>query len=155
MSIKEKTSEIQRLIESFETEAGKFHDLNFFTYFITQKGESIIDRTFDQPNHCIMLWQYYGMLDTDEDIEDFVANLNNSNLQWGLRGTALTFMGLIEGDATPLFVRMAIRAGNLFNDEEARFIKSRVVSEIQEKEKTGGYLVNPQPLQIQILLLFG
>jgi hypothetical protein len=34
-----------------------------------------------------------------------------------------------------LFVRMAIRAGSLFSEDEARYIKSRVVSEIQKKEK--------------------
>lgn len=154
MSLKEKANEIQRLIDAFETEAGKFHDLQFHTYHVTQEGGSILDRKFVQPNHAIMLWQYYGKLGTDEDIERFVENLNDSDLQWGLRGTALTFMGVIEGDATPLFVRMAIRAGSLFNDDEARHIESRVVSEIQDKENsheptgTPTAAVNSNPLSI-------
>lgn len=33
------------------------------------------------------------------------------------------------------FVRMATRASHLFDEEDSRFIKSRVVSEIQEREK--------------------
>lgn len=136
MSLRDKATEIQRLIDAFETEAGKFHELQFHTYHITEEGGSILDRKFVQPNHAIMLWQYYGKLGTDEDIERLVENLNDSDLQWGLRGSALTFMGVIEGDATPLFVRMATRAGSLFDNDEARHIESRVVSEIQDKEKS-------------------
>ena len=44
-------------------------------------------------------------------------------------------MGVIEGKATPLFVRMATRAGSLFDENESHYIKSRVVSEIQGREK--------------------
>lgn len=159
MSLKDKCTEIQRLIDAFEAEAGKFHEIQFHTYHITQDGSPILTRKFVRPTHAIMLWQYYRSLDTDEDIEQFVANVNDSNLQWGLRGSALTLMGVIEGDATPLFVRMAIRAGSLFSEDESRYIKSRVVSEIQEKERaksTSGKstaAVNDNPLAIWLNFL--
>lgn len=136
MSLKDKSIEIQRLIEAFETEAGKFHDIQFHTYHISQVSGPSMTRTFSHPNHAIMLWQYYGNLSSDDDIERFVANVQDSDLQWGLRGAALTFMGVIEGGATPLFVRMATRAGSLFSEKESLCIKSRVVADIQDKENT-------------------
>lgn len=158
MSLKDKSVEIQRLIEAFEAEAGKFHDVQFHTYHISQVGGPILARTFSHPNHAIMLWQYYGNLSTD-DIELFVANLQDSDLQWGLRGAALTFMGVIEGGATSLFVRMATRAGSLFSEKESLYIKSRVVADIQDKEKTKGTtgkptaVVNDNPLAIWLNFL--
>lgn len=159
MSLKNKCTEIQRLIDAFEAEAAKFHEIQFHTYHIMQDGSPILKRKFMKQNHAIMLWQYYGNLDTDEDIERLVSNVNDSNLQWGLRGSALTFMGVIEGEATPLFVRMAIRAGSLFSEDEAHYIKSRVVSEITEKEKTKSTsgkptaAVNDNPLAIWLNFL--
>ena len=158
MSLKDKSIEIQRLIEAFETEAGKFHDIQFHTYHISQVGGPFLTRTFSSPNHAITLWQYYGNLSTD-DIERFVANLQDSDLQWGLRGAAFTFIGVIEGEATPLFVRMATRAGSLFSEKESRYIKSRVVTDIQDKEKTKSptgktiTAVNDNPLAIWLNFL--
>ncbi len=32
MSLKDKSAEIQRLVDMFETEAAKFHDIQFHTY---------------------------------------------------------------------------------------------------------------------------
>jgi hypothetical protein len=68
-------------------------------------------------------------------------------------------MGLIEGEATSLFVRMAIRAGSLFSEDESRNIKTHLVSEIIEKEKsesTSGKsttAVNDNPLAIWLNFL--
>lgn len=135
MSLKDKSIEIQRLMDLFETEAAKFHDIQFCTYHITQNGNPFLSRKFRQPNHALMLWQYYGKVDTGSGIERFMSNIEQSNLQWGLRGSALTFMGVIEGPGTPLFMRMAARAGSLFSEDESHGIKCRVVSEIQEQEK--------------------
>jgi hypothetical protein len=134
MSLKDKSREIQRLIEAFEIEAGKFHDIQFHTYHITQDGPDLTCK-FAHPNHAIMLWQYYGNLVTDEDIGQLVTHLHERDMQWGLRGSALTLMGVLEGETTPLFVRMASRAGSLFSEDESRHIKSRVISEIQAREK--------------------
>jgi len=134
MSLKDKSAEIARLIDAFEKEAGKFNDIQFHTYHIGQNGGTFLDQKFSHPNHAIMLWQYYGSISGVSGVEQFVADLNDSELQWGIRGSALTFMGVIEGDATPLFVRMASRAGSLFDADESYFIKSRVVSELQDQE---------------------
>ena len=35
MSLKDKNTEIQRLIDAFEAEAAKFHEIQFHTFFIT------------------------------------------------------------------------------------------------------------------------
>jgi TIR domain len=134
MPLSSKSAEIQRLIEAFEGEAAKFHDLQFRTIPFRQASRNF-DGTFAKPNHAIMLWQYYGAIKEDHDAEEFVANVNDSNLQWGLCGSALTVFGVIEGEACKLFVRMAIRAGSIFDADETRQIRSRVVSEFVEAEK--------------------
>jgi hypothetical protein len=82
-----------------------------------------------------MLWQYCGPIKGDEDIDQFMTDLQDSDLQWGIRGSAFSQYGVIEGDACKLFVRMAIRAGNLFCGDDAWNIKSRIVSEIMEEER--------------------
>lgn len=157
MSLKNKSAEIQRLIEAFEREAGEFHDIQFHAYQFTQDGGPIVARRFASTNHAVMLWQYYGTVATDADVETFVTNLNESDLQWGIRGSAFTMMGVIEGEATPLFVRMASRAGSLFSEEDSRCIKMRVVSEIQARNRTRGgrptAAVNDNPLAIWLNFL--
>lgn len=134
MPLCDKTTEIQRLIEAFEIEAGKFHDIQFHTFYVSQDGPSS-DRKFVPDNHTIMLWQYYGAIAGQESISKLASDLRDSDVKWGLRGAALSQFGLIEGSACQLFVRMANRAGSLFDKDEARAIKMRVVSEIQEIEK--------------------
>lgn len=158
MSLTDQSREIQRLIKAFETEADKFHEISFHTYPVTQQGCSDIERKFYQPNHTIVLWQYYGLLGSEEDRKRLVKNVSDSDMQWGLRGSALSLIGVIEGDATPLFVRIAKRAAQLFNEEDSRFIKSRVVSEIQEHEKQANAgkpvaAVNDNPVAIWLNFL--
>lgn len=119
MSFRKKTKEIKRLIRIFSTEADKLHDLSFSTYSITQ--ETNTPRKFLSPNHVIMLWQYYGKTDTDS----LVDNLKSSNLKWGIRGAALSSFGVIEGKSTELFIKMAQRAGCLFNKKEKEEIKNK------------------------------
>lgn len=133
MSLRKKSTEIKRLINTFEIEAQKFHDLTFSTFTLTQSN---YDNTkFKRPNHAIMLWQYYGKINADHTAEDFVENLKDSDLQWGVRGAQLSAYGLIEGDACDLFLKMARRAAHLFNKKEAEIISSKTVNEIQENEK--------------------
>ena len=134
MSLREKHNEIKRLIDAFEIEAQKFHDLQFSVHYVTQEKPNL-NKKFVSPNHCIMLWQYYGEIDPSNDVDGFMKNLEKSNLQWGLRGAALTAMGVIEGPEVSLFVRMAKRAGNLFNKKETELIKYRVLNELSEKLK--------------------
>lgn len=136
MSLRKKKNEIKRLITSFEREADKFHDLTFSLFYVSDEG-AIDKRKFKSPNHTIMLWQYYGKLEQQGGAERFHQNLNDSDLQWGIRGAKLSAFAVIEGDSCNLFSRMAKRAGSLFNDKESYALKSRVVSEIQESEKDG------------------
>lgn len=134
MSLSNQSPEIQRLLKAFEAEASKFHDLRLSTFFVTQSGVSS-DRKFISPNHTIMLWQYYGSMGAEQDTQRLLANLQDSDLKWGLRGAELTSFAVIEGAACGLFVRMAQRAGSLFDEEEARTIKFRVVEEILQSAR--------------------
>lgn len=135
MTLSRKSAEIQRLIEAFEVEASKFHDLRLSTFYVTQGGPTA-ERKFASPNHVIMLWQYYGRVETDQDTQDFLANLEDSDLKWGLRGAKLTSFAVLEGAACDLFIRMAQRAGSLFDEDEALMIRSRVISELFESLRT-------------------
>lgn len=111
MTLKDKVNEIQRLIDAFEVEASKFHEITFNTFYITQDGGPSLTRKFLKPNHAIMLWQYYGLLDNDENIKQFAENLSDSDMKWGIRGSALSFMGVIEGNATPLLCEWQLVQG--------------------------------------------
>ncbi len=134
MDISNKSKEISRLIKAFEIEADKYHDIEFHTYTLKQTGKSGIERIFKQPNHSIMLWQYIGQLGTEKARNKFLNDLENSDLQWGIRGAKLTKYGVIESSGTNQFLKMAKRAGSLFSDEESREFKSRIIDEIHAEE---------------------
>lgn len=134
MSLNSKTDELRRLISPFESEAAKFHPLTLTTYFATQEGASL-DRPFAPPNHAIMLWQYYGTLKSAHDAEHLATNVMESDLKWGLRGADLTRYAVLEGEGCELFVRMAQRAGSLFDEAEARAIKSKICAELIAAEQ--------------------
>ena len=136
MSLRKKKTEIGRLISSFEREADNFHDLTFSLFYVTD-DRAIDNRKFKSPNHTIMLWQYYGKINPYGGTEKFVKNLQDSDLQWGVRGAKLSAFAAIEGDSCKLFSRMAKRAGNLFNEKESALLRSRVVKDIQKSEIDG------------------
>lgn len=129
----ERRAEIQRLISAFAVEAEKFHDISFSTFLVSQEGATS-DRRFSSPNHTIMLWQYYGAIQPDGDVEQVMTDLHDSDLQWGLRGAALSSFAVLEGPASALFVRMAKRAGSLFDKKEARAVNLRVLDDIMRSE---------------------
>lgn len=159
MALAKNKREIERLIDGFEKEAAKFHDLTFSTYFIRDNAEPENIR-FRNPNHTIMLWQYYGKVASHKDTEDLVENLKQSDLQWGLRGAKLSSFGVIEGDSCDLFVRMAKRAGNLFSRKESSTVSTRVLDEIFKAEKdgkskpTGATNTNPLAVWLNYLLFY-
>jgi hypothetical protein len=134
MPLSEQSAEIQRLLNAFESEASTFHELRLSTLLVTQSGASS-DRKFASPNHAIMLWQYYGSVVRDQGTQRLLADLQESELKWGLKGAELSSFAVLEGQACDLFVKMAQRAGSLFDDEESRAIKSRVVNEILQSER--------------------
>jgi hypothetical protein len=124
--------ELERLIDAFSAEAAKFHNLRFSTFSVTQEGPGE-PRQFDNPNHTVMLWQYYGPVRGEHQLQLLTENLVSSNLDLaGLRGAQLSLFALLEGDALQLFLRMAKRAGSLFNSTTADSIKSRVTKEIMD-----------------------
>ena len=88
MSLLVKTVEIERLIDAFEVEAGKFHDIQFSIDYVTQ-DEVGLSRKVAQQNHAVMLWQYYGPIDGKQQIDQLLSNMKESDLKWGLRGAAL------------------------------------------------------------------
>lgn len=140
MSLRKKGKEIRRLISVFENESAKFHDIKFSTYFITSNGV-VEDIKFGSPNHAIALWQYYGKVRRNEDsVERFINHLESSYRQWDVRGAELSSFGVIEGESCNLFVRMAKRAGSLFDEKEAYVIKSRVLGEISNEENDSEYI---------------
>jgi uncharacterized protein YqfB (UPF0267 family) len=134
MALKNKTAELKRLVSAFESEAVKFHPLSLTTFYVTLEGPGI-DRPFVTPNHAIVLWQYMGAIESTEDADYLASNVTGSNLQWGLRGADLTLYAVLEGEGCELFVRMAQRAGSLFDDDEARSIKNNVVDELVAAEQ--------------------
>ena len=134
MSILKKRKEIRRLIDLFATEANKFHDISLSTYGVTQNGVEE-DRKFHPSNHAIRLWQYYGKISKQSDIDDLLKNLKNSDMKWGLRGAELTHFAVVEGEKCNLFVKMAIRASSIFSEKEREIIKSRIAKEILEAQK--------------------
>lgn len=90
-----------------------------------------------------MLWQYYGPLSGDDAALKFTENLASSDLKWGIRGAALTCTAIIEGDGLELFLRMAQRAGSLFNNSEASQLQNRATFEIIENERKRLNLAKP------------
>lgn len=54
MSLKDKSTEIQRLINAFEAEAAMFHEIQFHTFYITKDGGPTLTRKFVQPMKCEM-----------------------------------------------------------------------------------------------------
>ncbi len=129
MSIRKKHKEIARLIEAFEDEAAKFHDLSFNLHYITQNAPDN-NLLFHKNNHGIILWQYQGMLGVDKTPDALASDIEKSDLKWGVRGAALSLFGVIEGESVHRFVRMAKRAGSIFNENESREIQTRIVNEI-------------------------
>ncbi|MFY0630000.1 MAG: TIR domain-containing protein [Flavobacteriaceae bacterium] len=161
VSLIQKKLEIKRLIRAFENQARKFHNIEFHTY-LHEQGQATENKKFKEHNHLIMLWQYIGKLSGKGEIEKFASNVNDSNLKWGVRGAEVTKFGVIEGKATKKFVRMAKRAGALFNEEDALKFNTRVVNKIRDEElkknpksmPTIGANSNPLAIWLNYLLFY-
>lgn len=130
MPAPEKRPELLRLQKAFEAEAGKFPDLSLSILYFSQDALPT-DRAFRQPNHQIMLWQYYGHYDgSDESAKHLFENMQTSNIaKAGLRGSQFSCYALLEGDPTAQFTRMAQRAGNLFSEKERDRIKTQAIED--------------------------
>lgn len=130
MAIRKKKTEIKRLISAFEAEANKFHDLKLSTIY--REGNKIVnDMVFEEKNHIIMLWQYYGII---SDANELTMDVLNRHPIWGILGAELSAYSLLEGETCKLFLRMANRAGDLFSEKEINEIKSRQLKELIEDQ---------------------
>lgn len=129
MTLAEKSAEIERLISAFETESAKFRPLSLSLVYVTQDTASV-NRVFAKPSHSIMLWQYYGIIGAEGDSDRLARNVLASDLKWGLRGAEFSCFGVLEGEGCELFVRMAQRAGSLFDESEANALRSLVLDDI-------------------------
>jgi TIR domain len=149
MSLRKNTSEVQRLIAAFEQHAATFNDISFSVFVVASDREPPQDK-FLQPNHAITLWQYYGTVGTELERSRLLQHDTN----WGVRGAKLSLIGVIQGSATPLFVRMAKRAGSLFNRKEVDAFKLQVLDDILNKEASSRTdakpvgIVNSNPLAV-------
>lgn len=158
MPLSTKTTEIRRLVEAFEKEANEFHDVRLGLFYVTQQG-AYPDRKFTSPNHTIMLWQHYGVLEPSGGVDRLVENLEHSDMTWGVRGAQLSCYAVIEGPKYDLFVRMASRAGSLFDEEEANTIKLRIAQETMNDDSKASLkgkitsISNSNPLAIWINFL--
>lgn len=124
-----KRPELLRLQKAFEAEADKFPDLTLSILYFA-RGTIPTDRQFRKPNHQIMLWQYYGHVDADGSAEQLFQDMQASNLaRFGLSGCKFSCYALLEGEPTQHFIRMALRAGNVFTEREALRIKTRAIED--------------------------
>ena len=149
-----RTHEIDRLIPLFAKEAEAFHDIAFYT-LLHHKG-----KPFDpawghrKDNHAIILWQFYGKLDGEDDIDQFAHAIETRDSNWSIPGCGITLYGGIVGDKFDLFVRMAIRAGSLLTKDEAtrlhRRMNDALIHSPLNREKPGlpVMVANDNPMSI-------
>lgn len=150
--------ELRRVIDAFEVESAKFHDITFST-FLVQEGLTPAPRRFHPSNHTIMLWQYYGGIPAKDGAAEFVNDLKTSDLKWGIRGAKVTLFAVVEGDQHGLFVRMAKRATAILKKEDVDAVKTRVLDEVFRKVEQEGVkpvgATNDNPLSVWLnYLLF-
>jgi len=137
MSIRKKKKELERLQKAFEEEADRYHDINLSIIYATQDWISR-EGQFEQPNHGIPLWQYYGKVESEESIKQLYENLRTSKNKFGVRGSKYSAFAMLEGEKIELFLRIARRAGKLFSDKELKVIEKNVDLELIENDKDIG-----------------
>ena len=132
MPLSEKRSELSRLITAFEAEAQKFHPITFTLEYLAPPTYKFSRAIEPKKHHGIMLWQFYDILGGERDTSRLAQAATSGPLTWGLPGAQLTCMGIIEGEGFDMFVRMALRAGSLFDEKEVSEIKLRLIRELVE-----------------------
>jgi len=150
MSVHKKRAELRRLQDALATQANQFSDLTLNVVYVTQQPPTR-ERQFRQPNHGIVLWQYYGELNGGASIDQLMTNLETSNLELsGIRGSQFSAFALLEGDKTDLFLRMATRAGTLFSEKEAERIAVRARGDFESNMKAAkpAFVHNRNPVAV-------
>lgn len=125
--------EAQRLITSFKHEADRFHATTLSLEYL-HIDHPPPARRYARPNHTLPLWQYYGEVMERESVEELMTNLQNRSDIVGLPGSKLSCFGVIEHAETDRFVRMGIRAGSLFSEEDASDIRRRLIDDFMSNQ---------------------
>ncbi|HRN36021.1 MAG TPA: toll/interleukin-1 receptor domain-containing protein [Flavobacteriales bacterium] len=138
--VRARRREWDRLKADFEHAASEYSGLKFSIFAIDLRVAVQNDK-FESPNHAINLWQYYGRFNSET-----VGKIASSSItRFGISGAEVSAYGLIIGQRTEHFCRMAERAGDLVPDRLSDPLLSNVGKAFSEK---GNWMVvaNRHPL---------
>lgn len=128
--IRARRREWNRLKADFERAASEYADLKFSIFSVDFKAQIQNDK-YESPNHAINLWQYYGRFDSET-----IARIASSTItKFGMAGAEVSAYGLISGQRTEHFCRMAKRAGDLVPDRLSHPILENVGKAFAEEGK--------------------
>jgi hypothetical protein len=135
-------NEWRRLKADFEAQARKYHDLKLSIVYVDGDGPST-DAAFEQPNHVINLWQYYG---SGTKARARLASAEFTD--FGVTGAELSAFAVVLGKETDLFHRMASRAGSLLPDGVDSVIVENVGKRHGKTSADGAWIIvaNKNPL---------
>lgn len=154
MSIEAAEREWRRLYRDFEAQASQYHDLTLSVDYLTPDHRP--EPPSEKPNYAAVLWQYFGNAGHDFNIEEF-GNAQPTN--YGHPRAKVIAYGLIAGPQTPLFRRMAHRAGSLLPDEVRLEMSRRIMDNVVDPAVPGKPVFgsNPDPLSawLNFVLMIG
>ena len=125
--VRTRLNEWKRMQDDFEAEARKYHDVKMSICIVTQDGPPTADK-FPVPNYSINLWQYFGSTGCENTMER-LRSMKLTN--FGVSGAEITALGVIVGEQTDLFRKMALRAGTLLPDEISRIVVENVADKFE------------------------
>ncbi len=80
-----------------------------------------------------------------------MADVRNHNPIYGVPGAQFYSFGLLEGENIQLFLRIAKRAGNVFSEKESIMIKTSILDDLIDQDKSPGkpvFVSNSNPAAI-------
>lgn len=137
--------EWRRLYQDFEAQAGQYHDLTLSIDYLTPNHMPTLPR--EEPNYAAVLWQYFGNAGHDFNFAEFVS-VQPTN--YGHPKAKVIAYGLLVGEQTNLFRRMAHRAGSLLPDEVRLEMSGRIMDNVADPEVPGKPVFdsNSDPLSV-------
>ena len=143
--------EFQRLRQDFEVRASEYHDLTLFVHFDV-KGAPSEDIKFRKPHHAISLWQYMGN-STDKKMPPGIEVINPT--RFGLSDAEVSCLGVVEGEKTDVFVKMAQRAGSLIPSKAVIAITKNVMDNVIDEKVEGKpiFVCNSNSLAVWLNLM--
>lgn len=139
-------NELARLRDDFETQAKLYHDLHLTLYYSTEAPA--LEPQFSSPNHAVCLWQYMGELKSKDAIEEFIEQTEQT--RFGLTHSLISAFGIVEGEQTELFRKMATRAGTLIPPKVHQTLMLMVTEKLFQSSSEGKpvIVVNKDPVSI-------